>query len=133
MKIWWPWRKNKVQSLFEGRVPWAEEGLTDLSPTTRILGAYPKNAPGPFYVENQECMICGVPHTVAPDLMAWDTDAENRPEHCYFKKQPTTPEEFSQAIEAIKSSCCGALSYKGSDPEIIKQLRKAGCRDQIKK
>jgi ferredoxin len=129
MKIWWPWRKTKqLQSLFEGRIPSTGESPTDGTPTLVAYPrgfdeAHPKNAPGPFYVGNSECMACGYPHVLAPDLMAWETDSEGRPSHCYFKKQPETPEELEQAIKAIDGCCCGALRYSGSDPEIIKRVR----------
>ena|SRR5262249_606575 len=112
MKIWWPWRKRK-------------QPLTLFEP-------YPKNAPGPFYVMNEECITCGAPHAVAPDLMAWE-DSEGAHSHCYFKKQPEDPYELTQAIAAVAQSCCGALCYAGSDPEIIKRLRKAGAGHAVVK
>ena len=31
----------------------------------------PKSAPGDFYVEKGQCLACGVPHVVAPDLVGW--------------------------------------------------------------
>lgn len=134
MKIWWPWRKKKVQSLFEERIPWAGEGLGAGPPTVAPQTheePYPKNGRGPFYVGNNECMTCGYPHVLAPDLMAWDTDSDGHPSHCYFKKQPEDSYELTQAIKAIEGSCCGALRYRGSDPEIIQRLREAGCREAI--
>ena len=92
---------------------------------------YPKNAPGPFYVEDEMCIICGAPHQVAPNLMGWFIDEKNSNEksHCFFKRQPNTPEETKQPIEAITSSCCAALRYSGTDKEIIDELRKAGFGD----
>ena len=30
---------------------------------------HPKSAPGDFYVVKGECLACGVPHVVAPDLV----------------------------------------------------------------
>jgi len=134
MKIWWPWRKTKsVLSLFDGRVTGLDEKATtkavSLSGNQLVrLRAYPKNAPGSFYVEDGECITCGAPHAVAPDLMGWDDDP-NQPgshNHCYFKKQPSKPGELKQAIRAIAASCCGALCYSGSDPEVLRELRKSG-------
>ncbi len=33
--------------------------------------AHPKSAPGDFYVEKGQCLACGVPQVVAPDLVGW--------------------------------------------------------------
>jgi hypothetical protein len=82
------------------------------------------NAPGPFYVENHLCLICMLPQTEAPDLMGF-VDAEGK-HHCYFKKQPSTPEETSRAIAAVKVNCCGALRYSGSDEAILRKLTSLG-------
>lgn len=74
---------------------------------------HPQNAPGPFLVEAGMCMTCGMPEMVAPDLIAGTYDG-----HCYFKKQPTTPEQLERAIEAVRVSCCGAVMYVGDDPVV---------------
>jgi hypothetical protein len=136
MKIWWPWRrKRQLLSLFDP--PYgddAEELLIELPPEwARSSEPHAKNAPGPFYVINAECITCGAPHVVAPDLVAWETDSEGGCSHCYFKKQPEDPYELTQAIAAVAASCCGALCYAGSDPEVIKRLRKAGAGNAIVK
>lgn len=78
-----------------------------------------------------ECMACGVPHYVAPDVIEWERDSEGRPDHCYFHKQPETALELIHAVKAVEGSCCGALRYDGSDPEIIKKLRDARCGNAI--
>ena len=132
MKIWWPWRRKKrFVSLFEGEIP----ALRDLSSAQVntlpwVEKPYAKNAPGPFYVIDGECIACGVPHALAPDLVA---SVEDEPHHCYFKKQPETPEEIERAIKAIGNSCCGALRYAGTDKSIKKQLKKAGAHSAIVK
>ena len=41
-----------------------KHGVTEIPP-------HPKSAPGDFYVVNGECLACGVPHVVAPDLVGW--------------------------------------------------------------
>jgi len=56
--------------------------------------------------------------------MAWDYDSNGRVSHCYFRKQPQTAFEIEQAVKAIAVSCCDALVYDGSDPEILKRLGK---------
>src|SRR5262245_36568713 len=80
---------------------------------------FPKNAPGPFWVENDMCMSCGAPEHEAPELMAFDEEAN----HCYFKRQPITPEETERAVRAVWASCCSAVRYSGDDPLILKRLR----------
>jgi hypothetical protein len=85
---------------------------------------YPLNAPGPFYVEYDYCLICCVPEQEAPDLIGFyeDGSGSHGNSHCYFKKQPETPEELDGAIAAMKLACCGCYIYEGNDPEIIRRL-----------
>jgi hypothetical protein len=97
---------------------WSRKGL--LSPS--LIHPHPMNAPGDFYVENTECIACEYPHSLAPDLMEWERDAEGRESHCYFKKQPQNPLKMEQAVKAVNGSCCGALCYSGSDREILKRI-----------
>jgi hypothetical protein len=104
-----------------------------LGMSIRRFEAYPENAQGPFYVEKDMCIICGAPESVAPDLIGFHedpsgTDAES---HCYFKKQPQTPEEIDRAVKAVRANCCGCYWYAGSDPEVKKKLRNAGCGSAI--
>lgn len=129
MKIWWPWKRKKLLSLFDEPIKQPLDralsvGRSRIAPEQAPDKPYPKNVPGSFYVVNSECMTCGYPHVLAPDLMAWDADAQGRENHCYFKKQPETPQEIDQAIKAIEGSCCGALRYSGSDPKILQKLQK---------
>lgn len=131
MKIWWPWRKTKsVLSLFEERVP-PDEGpdarpLRLMSTGPSRLQRHPQNAARPFYAGHGECMACGYPHVLAPDLIGWEFDHRGRHNHCYFKKQPNQPGELKRALDAIAGSCCGALYYSGSDPEVVGALRRGG-------
>ena len=78
---------------------------------------HPKNAPGDFYVVNQDCISCGAPHEVAPELMSWHNE-----EHCYFGKQPESQDEVNQAIRAIAASCVDCLRYAGNDESILQKL-----------
>ena len=77
---------------------------------------YPENVPGPFYVEEDMCILCGAPEAVAPNLVGMNEH------HCYFKKQPTNSTELEQAIEAVNVCCCGAYRYSGEDPHVIRKL-----------
>jgi hypothetical protein len=73
------------------------------------------NVVGPFYVEDGMCITCGAPEHEAPTLMGSVEEPEH---HCYFKRQPETPEEVEQAIRAVRVSCCQAVRYGGDDAEI---------------
>ena len=89
--------------------------------------AHPSNVPGDFYVGNGECIQCMQPHAVAPELMGFFGD--DKQGHCFFKRQPSNARETRQAIESVCASCCGAVRYRGTDPQIIETLRALGCAD----
>jgi hypothetical protein len=88
MKILWPWRRNKPLSLFENQVPCTVASADSLGVFSEPTRSQPHcmNAPGSFYVVNQDCMTCGYPHVLAPDLMAWEIDSDGHEAHCYFLK-----------------------------------------------
>lgn len=87
-----------------------------------------KNVPGPFYTTG-ECMSCGTPEIMAPELLAPldDTNSET-----FFLKQPETPEEIEHACQAIEVCCADALRYGGKDPAIIERLgNNPNCCDHL--
>ena len=83
---------------------------------------HPKNAPGPFYIENGCCMMCMAPHVQAPTLMGFD-DSDG---HCFVQKQPQTDEEIYRAIRAVRSAELQCLRYRGHDPDILRRLIEIG-------
>jgi hypothetical protein len=87
---------------------------------------YPKNAPGPFYVEDGSCVICEAPYHEAPDVMAHDEEGGG---HCYFQRQPETREEVERTISACCVSCVSAVRYSGNDSEILRRFRELGNID----
>jgi hypothetical protein len=89
---------------------------------------YPLNAAGDFYVADGMCIACTAPEHEAPDLMAHDP-AALAGYHCYFKRQPQTPEELQRAIMAVAVGCCGAVRYGGSNPEILRHLAQVAPAD----
>jgi hypothetical protein len=89
---------------------------------------HPLNASGDFYVLNQWCISCIAPEHEAPDLIAHEEGRENY-YHCYFKRQPRTPEETERAIMAVRVGCCGAVRYGGRDPRILKRFQELGAID----
>ncbi len=82
----------------------------------------PLNAAGDFYVERDTCLNCMAPHREAPELMGHDEETG-----CYFKRQPATPKESEQAVEAVRHSCVEALRYGGTNASILARLRAKGC------
>ncbi len=80
------------------------------------------NAPGDFFVEDSMCIACTAPEHEAPELMAHTE--EGTIYHCYFRRQPETPEEVEHAICAVYVSCCGAVQYDGTDPEVLGRLER---------
>lgn len=74
-----------------------------------------------FVVITEECMFCGAPPAVAPNLMGMRVDDRDLP-HCYFRKQPENDSEIDEAIAGINASCCGAVCYVGSDQNILKKI-----------
>ncbi len=85
----------------------------------------PMNAEGDFYVEKDSCVTCLAPHVVAPELMGFDEERG----HCYFKRQPQTPEEIEHAIDAVTIQEFSNLRYAGSDPYILKKLEELGSTE----
>lgn len=85
---------------------------------------HPKSAPGDFYVVNGECLACGVPHVVAPDLVGW---ADEQMAHCFWKKQPETPTELERAIAVLEAQELGCHRYAGTDPAILNRVLSTYC------
>ena len=75
-----------------------------------------KNVSGPWLVRDKECLLCELCVHEAPGLMTCDDTEGNW--GCYFTKQPTTPKEEEQALNAYESCCIGAVDYEGDDPAI---------------
>jgi hypothetical protein len=77
---------------------------------------HPKSAPGDFYIEKGQCLACGVPHVVAPDLVGW---TDEKVQHCFWKKQPETPAELERAIAVLEAQELECHRYAGTDPAIL--------------
>ena len=89
---------------------------------------YPKSAPGDFYVESDQCMACGMPHVVAPDLIAWDeSKSDVTLHHCFWKKQPEKSAEVERAIRVLETQELGCHRYAGTNPAILTRLSASYC------
>jgi hypothetical protein len=86
-----------------------------------------KHEQGDFYVVDGDCITCGAPEAAAPTLIAHQKEEYG---HCYFKRQPETPEEIDQAINAVAVSCVSGLRYRGKDEKIIQKLYEIGEKNQ---
>jgi hypothetical protein len=80
---------------------------------------YHLNVVGDFYVEDGCCLSCGVPEAEAPGLFAFG------PEQCYVRKQPSTPDEMRQMLEALYVQELGCIRYGGRSLDVIETIR---CR-----
>ena len=88
------------------------------------LKIHPSSAKGDFYVENGCCTRCGVPETLAPDLIG---GSAGKSEHCYWKKQPETPDEIDRAIAILATQELGCHRYAGVDREILRRIDPENC------
>jgi len=84
------------------------------------LPRHPKSVEGDFYAEDGQCLACGVPHLVAPALLAW-VDEERS--HCFWKKQPQTPQGLEQAIQVLEVQELGCHRYNRQNSAILKRVR----------
>jgi hypothetical protein len=92
----------------------------------KLPNRYPENTQGDFYVENEVCITCGAPESVAPDLIE---HSKLEYGHCYFKKQPKSHDEIERAISAMDVSCIAGLRYGGTDENILKRIYEKGLED----
>jgi hypothetical protein len=86
--------------------------------------AHPQSAPGDFYVEEGQCLACGLPHVLAPDLIGW---AEGQNHHCVWKKQPQTSAELERAIAVLQGQELACHRYAGHSPEILDLVSTEYC------
>lgn len=83
-----------------------------------------KSATGDFYVQSQCCTSCGVPQSVAPDLVGWTNEAYPQ---CYWIKQPQTSDELDRAVKIILSQELGCHRYAGADQAVLRRLSAEDC------
>jgi hypothetical protein len=95
----------------------------------RRYQAHPHSAPGDFYVVNNECLSCGMPHVLAANLVGW-VDAETS--HCFWKRQPETQEEVQQAIDVVLNSEVACHRYAGDDPVVMSQIGWECCDSPLR-
>ena len=79
-----------------------------------------KNAPGDFFVHQDQCIACQICVDMAPELMGYDRS--ERFSTCYFSIHPSSSAELERALEAYASCCIGAVDYEGNNPDILKRI-----------
>jgi len=62
-----------------------------------------------------------VPEAIAPELFAWDGN-----DHCFVKRQPTTPAETDQALQVVAHAELSCIRYRGLDPEVLARFAELG-------
>lgn len=85
---------------------------------------YKLNVLGPFYVEHECCLMCGVPWENAPELFDYDDTS------CWVKKQPATEAELEHMIAVMRMQEARCIRYAGSAPDVIRRLRAVGEGEQ---
>ena len=75
-------------------------------------------------MEDDCCVSCGVPQSIAPALVGW-TDEEAP--SCYWIRQPETADEVDRAIRIIQTQELGCHRYAGNDPAILERLPREEC------
>jgi hypothetical protein len=83
------------------------------------------NVAGDFYVEEGCCLTCSMPIDTAPKLFAYPENENEENYSCYVQKQPVTPAEFDNMMEAFAVADIGCIRYKGKQRVIQIRLVKA--------
>jgi hypothetical protein len=79
---------------------------------------------GDFYLQDVCCTSCGVPQSIAPELVGW-VDDKSGP--CYWIRQPETADELDRAINVLHTQELGCHRYSGTDPAILKRCPPEDC------
>lgn len=85
---------------------------------------YAANVPGPFYVVDGCCTMCGVPQSIAPRLFGDDRV------QCFVKRQPATDEELWQMLQVVRTQEFDCVRYGGDDENISNRIAEAGEADK---
>ena len=83
-----------------------------------------ETGPGPFYIQSDCCIFCGVPQQIAPELFGWKEGL------CSIKRQPNTKGELDRIVRVLWSQDLGCLRYSGEDSDILKRFAQLGIAEQ---
>lgn len=114
--------------MFEALRQW----LRGVKPTAYVpRPPHPANVPGPFYVEDGCCISCGVWEEVAPDLLSWLDDTDDKYSHCFVKRQPETDAEFERMMDAMMVGEADCIRVHACKSEWLTRLRNEGLEHHI--
>lgn len=88
-----------------------------------------QNAPGDFYVEDGCCINCGIPLEVAPTVFDWADEPYSS--HCIVKRQPASPPEVTQTLEALLLSEVACIRYHGHDDAVVRRIVEMGSAENF--
>ena len=69
----------------------------------------PRNVAGPFYVDKDCCLLCGVPWHYAPELFDHDMNG------CWVSRQPANDAEERQMLRVIDQQELGCIHRTGRE------------------
>ena len=88
--------------------------------------AHPRNAEGPFYVAVGDCIACGAPAEMAPDIFGWDDQCPPESAQCFIRNQPCTAEAIARIMHTMRVAEVECIRYRGSDPNVEAELDRQG-------
>ncbi|MBO9703180.1 MAG: ferredoxin [Sporocytophaga sp.] len=98
----------------------------------RKYKAVKENVSGAFYIVDGCCTLCGVPHAEAPELFGGIDEKGNMThDQCFVKKQPDSPNELNQMINAMAAQEIICIRYSGNDINIKNRIKEVGEKSQI--
>ena len=92
-----------------------------------VMGMSPENAPGPFY-STDHCIVCDATTQTAPELISFNCNCDG-PINCRIYNQPRTQQELEIMFMAIEGSCVEGICYRGTNNEILRQMKEKGLED----
>ena len=112
------YRRGEIEAqdyltLFPDKIGYAEP--FPVTPTQPVR-AYGRNAPGDFFVQDDCCLLCGVPWHIAPDLFSHDNTS------CWVSRQPLTPDEQRRMLQVVETQELDCIRYRGRDATLLRVL-----------
>ena len=77
-----------------------------------------------FFVEPDECVVCGYCQLLAPGIFARSGRGEGVYNSSWVTRQPADGGELTDTIKAVDGCCVGAIYYGGEDEDIISRILK---------
>lgn len=91
--------------------------------------AFHRNVPGPFYVQADCCITCGVPVELAPEMFMWENPDAPHPS-CFVYRQPETLTELVKMVDVMGQTEMDCIRFRGDYPEMRHLLIENGHAQQ---